>query len=242
MTDQQEKTPVTFNKEVLTLLKELTPISDAVIMTKKKDSNNKTTGDVYISQANESEVLGYILKAPNNLLTFDGDELAFQEFSEFFQLYSLFNEEPKIEQVDAAKLIMKGGSTKISLIVGEADVLESGPEEIPFGKPDASLKITSAQLLELRKKIGLIKAEKVDITVAEKYISLRFFLDNNNNSIEETFAVKNNSTFQFTTNVDMFVDVPKSDYVINLVKAGMVEMVHSSQIVDLRIYSGEVDD
>jgi len=238
--EQQKKALVTFNKNVLTILKELTPISEVVVMIKKKDEEGNLTDNVYISQANESEVLGYILNVPNNLLTFNGDKLAFQEFSEFFHLYSLFTDEPEIEQFDAAKLIIKGGSTKISLIVGEADVLDSGPEVVPFDKPDAVLTITSSQLLELRKKISLIKAEKVEITVEKKYISLRFFLDDNNNSIEETFAVNNEKTFHFITNVDMFVNVPKSDYTINFVQSGMVEMVHSSQIVDLRIYSGEV--
>jgi len=239
---KQNKTSVVFNKEVLSIIKELTPISDHIILTKDIDDKGEPTGTVFISQTNESESLGFIIRIPNNMITFEGDKLAFQEFSEFYQLYSLFEKEPEIEQLDASKIVMKGGSTKISVIIGEADVLEAGPDAINIGEPDAVLNITAAQLLELRKKIGLIKAEKVDLMVKKDNISLRFFQDENNNNIEEIFETKSKKDFHFITNANMFVDVPKADYTININKVGMIEMIHSTKIVDLRIYTGEVED
>lgn len=233
-------TKVDFNPKVLSLLKDLTTISGSVVIQREKEK-------FYISQINEYESLIYIMKGPIALLYFEGDNMSFRDFSEFYQIYTSLND-PKIEE-SLSHLILKDGSTKINYLLSEAETLTSelGPtqNDIPDETKviDASIQISESELVELRKMINLIKAEKVRITTNKKQQNIVFYFYNDeiSNSIERTYKsdVEVKKDLDYVSTSLIFTNVPKNDYVYNFNHYGLTNIKYQSDVVELLIFSGE---
>ena len=243
---------VILNREVLDLLRDLTPISNPVILSKEKDQNDLVDAEggtesikyVLVSQTNESETICYLMKIPVGLVEFAGDKLAFGDFSEFYKFFDALGDyEPKIT-MNGVFLNLQSGSTKIKYLTGEEDVIERGPDEIPFGKPDAALDLTADTLMEIRKLIGLLRADSVKITIKNSMITFCFWKEGIDNSIERTFPIEADKDFEHsqTSSTDIFSLVPRAGYRFSIIKAGLIELKHESELVDIRIYTGETRD
>ena len=138
------------NKQFLSLINDLTPISESVII-------NKTDDQVRISRANSASTVFYTLEAAKDAFDFDGEKIAFYNFVEFYQLLNVF-ENAEIS-LNENKLTISSDKSKIRYIISDPETIKAGPSQILFPSSDAKVVLESNEIKNLKKMIGLIKAK-----------------------------------------------------------------------------------
>jgi len=234
----KDRVEITFKKDVLSLIKDLTVISNSVVLNKSEDS-------IIISQGNSCESLGFILKTPLNSFSFTGEKVAFYDFREFYQLLDVFQNPTLVE--DGRHIIMSDQTTKINYLLSEEDTIECGPTNIDFGSPDASIDIDSSVLNDIRKMLNAMFAQsnqavpiRCKITVKKKKVIMTFYKEEFDNSFERTFECDSSKDFEYIASAEMFTDVPKGSYTIDFLEIGMTRLTLKTDAAKVEIFTGEI--
>lgn len=221
------------NKQFLSLINDLTPISNSVII-------NKTDNQVKITRANSASTVFYTLEAAKDAFDFDGEKIAFYEFAEFYQLLNVF-ENAEIS-LNENKLTISSDKSKIRYIISDPETIKAGPSQILFQSSDAKVVLESNEIKNFKKMIGLIKAKFIKFTVKDKNINFRCFNDAHDNSYEKNFPIENESDFSMKISSEVFTLIPDNKYVLEICKDGLVKISYEKDNIKLAVYVAEIED
>jgi len=230
---------VQYNSELFDLLKDLSAINTQVVFQKDDD------GNVFVSRADSESTIAYQLKAPKEYFDFGENEIAFYNYPEFYQYFKALGE-PEIS-IKQKSIILKEGSSKSSYLLSSPDAIPAGPRSIKFKDPDVRIKITSDELDEFLKMLGLINSKKAQVFGNGHKLTIKIFNNLHDNTFEKTFKAENLSDFDkeidFVMFSDTFKNLPiKRDYIIEIIATGFVKISLVDENISLNIYTGRVKD
>lgn len=233
-------TPVKFKKETLNLINDLAAINNQIVIGKDEKDKNAV-----IKSANPAETLAYIFTTKKDNFSFDGDELAFYKFSEFYQMLSCFAE-PTINQ-NLNKLVISEKTAKLNYLLTDASIIQKGPSSIKFVNPDYSIKIEKAGLAELEKMVGLLETENVSISIKKNSAkaTIKLFNSDHNNSFEKSFTLdeKNGQEdFEIKFSAEIFRYAPKEDYTVDIKKEGILRFAFENENANVQLFTAELED
>jgi hypothetical protein len=239
---------LTYNRNFINLLKDLSTISDSVIIEKSEDEKT-----VIVKRKTPTSSIAYILSCPIENFNFTGKEIAIYKFgSEFYQLLNEFKE-PVIEQVSNEghdKLIIAEGEEKINYLLSDSDTIKRGPSKVEFKEPNVSLEITDEELKKIEKMVGFVGAEKVNLAFSKDKVTIKLFNSDHENSYEKVLKVKESDgeEFNLTISNEIFLLIPKAKYLIEAKKEGIICFTLMSKEgentfkPELKIYTAELDN
>jgi len=230
---------VKYNKEILEMVKNLTPINNSVVI--EKDVS--TSKSIVINATNPTTTIAYKFLAPVDSFAFDGEEIAFYDFSEFFQLFSYFKN-PELQQ-NTNQLLISSGKSKINYLLSDTEVIKKGPKKVAFSNPDVSFQITSEDVTELEKIINLINAENVNISVKGNKATFKLYNSAHENSFQKEFKIENasQSTIDLNFSSEVFALLPKESYKLEIKKEGIMKIsLEGKSDISLELYVAEVEE
>jgi len=225
---------VEYNKESLSLINDLCSITESIII-------DKEGSDLLIIRSNNAKSVAYRLRLPANSFNVEGDTIGFYKFPEFYQLVSCFNA-PNIVQSSDNKLTIEKDKSKINYLLSDVESLTKGPKKINFVDPEAKFEITSSDLKELKKMIGLLTAKFIKISCSKKNVNLTLYNSTHDNSFDKVYEGESSQDFEFPIASDIFTVIPEGDYIIEIMQAGMVRFSLKRENVSLEIFTAEVDE
>ena len=225
-----------YNAELFDLLKDLTSIDSSVIF--EKDDEN-----IVVRRSDSESTIAYQLKAPKDFFDFGDDQVAFYAYLDFYQFLKSFTD-PEIS-IDGKKILIKGESSKTEYILSNPESIPNGPKTINFKDPDVRINLSSAELDELLRMIGLINSKKTQIIGNGDKITFKVFNNLHDNTFEKTFKVENLSNLKEDIDFVMFSDTfknlpPKRDYVIEIKSQGFIKISLVDDKINLDIFTGRV--
>lgn len=225
---------VEYNKESLSLINDLCSITESIIIQKDGDK-------LLILRNNNSRSVVYRLILPKTSFNIEGDSIGFYKFPEFYQLLSCFSS-PNILQASDNKLIIESDKSKINYLLSDIESLTKGPKKITFESPEATFELSSSELKELKKMIGLLTAKNIKLSCSKKNIDVTLYNSGHDNSFDKTYECKSTEDFEFPIASDIFTVIPEGDYTISIMKAGMVRFSLKRENVSLEIFTAEIDE
>lgn len=227
---------VPYKSETIDLLNELSSkISSSLILTKDNDR-------LKVNRTNPAETISFFFSSPVDDFNFNDEELAFYNFPEFYQLFSVFTD-PIIKQNNDLLIISKD-KAKIKYKISDPEVIAEGPKGFNI-KADLSckFKLTVEDLRNLRKMIGLVSAEKATIIRnSDSELSIILGNETHENSYEKTFEVESNDEFDFDIPSELFSVIPDGNYSIELYSEGIVVLnLITENEVSLQILTTELE-
>jgi hypothetical protein len=221
---------LTYNKDFLSLLNELSSINESIII-KKSESGDA----IVVQRANNAKSVAYRLIANKNLFDFSGDSIAFYKFPEFYQLNSCFNS-TNIEQTED-RLILSN----------DEESLMKGPSKINFENPDASFELKASDLKQLKKMIGLLTTKNMKIlcnSSTSEHITMNLYNNNHDNSFSKNYITSlmlNDTNIEYSISTDIITLIPDSDYTVDIKKEGIVRFLMKRENISLEIFTAQID-
>lgn len=227
---------IEFKKEVLDLVNQLTDFNPSIIFEKGEEDS------IFVKRMDASKSVAYILSAADDSFNFKDEEIAFYSYPEFYQLLNVF-EKPEITQKEN-KLIISQNNSKIKYMLSDPEPLTKGPPNVKFGKEDSSLKLTVDMLKEIRKMIGLVKAEKIELDVKKEKITIKCFNSSHDNSWENVYKLEKESKKEFNLIISsqVFIMLPDNKYILDIKEEGIVKFRLKTKLVNLEVFVAELDN
>jgi hypothetical protein len=229
---------LSYKIETISLLNQLaSSISNSIIIKKNEEENG-----LIINRTNPSETVSFFFNVPSTDFDFDGNEISFYNFPEFFQLLSVFKD-PKITQ-DNNKLVISKNSSKIKYVLSDSEIISEGPKGFKIDiEPNTIFELTDAELKDFGKMIGLVGAERANLKVDDNKLTVTLGNETHENTFEKVFSVINSDgeSVGFNIPAEIFTIVPNGNYKISIWKDGIVifELKHPN--VSLKIMTAELE-
>ena len=239
-----KKTDVKYNKEVLSLINELTKINTKLLIEKEEVDKKEEPKKILIDGKNADTTIAYKFSTDIENFTFDGEEVAFYDFSEFYELFDVL-ETPKVVQINNDKFEIKKNKTKITYFISDSEAVGSGFSEINFQDPDFTFVVSEEQLKDLRKMITLIQADTITISIEKGQVNVKLSSGEKNNSYETQFETEDDckEDFSVTTETDAWEKIPEGTYDIQVKSEGIVRFKYlENDKVSLDIYAAEIEE
>ena len=226
---------VEYNKETLSLLNSLCSISESIIIEK-----NEAENQIIIQRANNAKTVAYRFVAPENHLAFKGDKIAFYNFTEFSQLVSCFDT-PKLKQT-GDKIVISKDNSNITYLSSDADTIQKGPNKISFDSPDVTIELKASEIKDIRKMIGLLKAENTRFSGDGDDITVTLYNSNHDNSFTRKYtALKGDGEFEMSISSEIFTVLPDGDYIVEIKKDGIIKFALKNEVIKLELFTAELD-
>ena len=220
-----------YSREYLALLNELVKINKQIIVEKKDDS-------IFVNRNNEA--IAYTLSADKSNFDFEGNDIAFYEFSEFFQLFNTFKE-PEIIQdksENSSKIILKQNRSKITYKLSDGEALEPGHDGIDIEEEVAILKLTKQELQEIRKMASVLKAKYIEFVIDGEEVLVKCSNLGVGNSWDNVYSLESEAkqNVKLIFNSEIIDQIPDNDYTIHFDARGLADFEYVSDKVNLNIY------
>ena len=231
---------VTFNKEVLALIDELTSINSAIKIYKEDNR-------IFIKSQNPSESIAYILSTEVSSFDFDGDEIAFYNYSDFYKWVSALNV-TEIKQTSDGMLQLGNGRQKGQYQSSDVDVIRGGRFDIEFEDPDATFNLSSDDIKELIKLRSLVAKDNNNLkfTFDNRTAAVEIYNDDTANKVESDIALTSSVEEPFTLRLsDEFLGtIPgKYSYRVDIKREGIARLSMNNDFgVDVEIFIAEVEE
>lgn len=232
--------PVSFNKEVLALIDELASINSAIKIYKE---DNK----IFIKSQNPSESIAYILSAEVSSFDFDGDEIAFYNYSDFYKWVSALNV-TEINQRADGMLQLGNGRQKGQYQSSDVDVVRGGRFEIEFEDPDATFNLSSENIKELQKLRSLVAKDNnnLKLTFSGKMAQVEIYNNDTANNVETDIELTTTVEDDFSIRLaDEFLSAlpGKYSYRVDVKRDGIARFSMNNDFgVDVEIFIAEVEE
>lgn len=235
-----KKVNVIFEKEYLTLLKDLSNINDKILVKKTDDEEY-----IEIESKNAQTTVAYILKAPMDNFNFSGDEVGFYKFSEFSELLNAF-EEPKLKQ-DDSKFEINEGKSKITYYTADPEAIPPVFKKMEFEDPEITFTLTEEEFSNLKKMCSLLQAETISFSIKNGKLKVGLLgEDKEDSSYEKEFEIDSLDTeddVTLETPKDIFLLAPKGEYEVQIKEAGIVRFVYvNDSDYELELFTAENED
>ena len=231
---------VSFNKEVLSLIDELASINTAIKIYKE---DNK----IFIKSQNPSESIAYILSTEVTSFDFDGDEIAFYNYSDFYKWVSALNV-TEMNQREDGMLQLGNGRQKGQYQSSDVDVVRGGRFEIEFEDPDATFNLSSENIKELQKLRSLVAKDNnnVKFTFDGRSAHVEIYNNDTANNVETELELTTTVEESFSIRLaDEFLStIPgKYSYRVDIKKEGIARFSMNNDFgVDVEIFIAEVEE
>lgn len=230
---------LSYKIETLNLLNQLTlSLSNSIIINKNEDETR-----FVVNRFNASETISFFFNAPISDFDFDGDEIAFYNFAEFFQLISVFKD-PKITQ-DLNKLIISKNNSKIKYVLSDSEIISKGPKGFEISEDaNCEFELNAEELKNLGKMIGLVSAEKANIKVNDGKLTITLCNETHENTFDKEFTTITSDGEDFAFNIpsEIFTTIPPGNYKVMIFKDGLVMLEYKSTNVSLKLLVGEISN
>lgn len=230
---------VTFNKEVLALIDELTSINSAIKIYKE---DNK----IFIKSQNPSESIAYILATEVSSFDFDGEEIAFYNYSDFYKWISALNV-TEISQTQDGMLQLGNGKQKGQYQSSDVDVVRGGRFDIEFEDPDATFNLSTEDIKELNKLRSLIgKDNNLKFTFDNRTATVEIYSTGTANTVETELGLTNSvdEPFSIRLSDEFLASIPqKYSYRVDVKREGIARFSMNNDFgVDVEIFIAEVEE
>ena len=230
---------VTFNKEVLALIDELTSINTAIKIYKE---DNK----IFIRSQNPSESIAYILATEVSSFDFDGEEIAFYNYSDFYKWISALNV-TEISQTQDGMLQLGNGKQKGQYQSSDVDVVRGGRFVIEFEDPDATFNLSTEDIKELNKLRSLIgKDNNLKFTFDNRTATVEIYSTGTANTVETELGLTNSvdEPFSIRLSDEFLASIPqKYSYRVDVKREGIARFSMNNDFgVDVEIFIAEVEE
>ena len=230
---------VKYKKRALDLVNNLSLMNPKLKITKTDDEEH-----IYINGVNEDTSVSYQFKVPVGSFDFEGDEIAFHDFSHFYEFYSVL-ENAEIT-MDDEKFEMKSGKSKITFFLSDPEIVEETFDDVDFEDPDYKFNISSSQLKHIQKMVNLTGAEKLVLSVADETVTLKLAKEDKDNFYETDFETSesNGEEFSLSFKKTLWDHAPDGDYTVSVKEdSGVIQFsLQNETDVSLDLYSGEIEE
>lgn len=228
---------IAYNSDLFDILKDLTAINTSIIFEKTEDNK------ILVKRADSESTIAYQLTAPLEYFNFDKDQIAFYNYPEFYQYFKALTQ-PEMSITENNITLIEGNS-KTNYLLSNPESIPAGPKSINFKDPDIRFNLSSTELDELLKMIGLINSKKTQVIGNSESITFKVFNTVHDNTFEKTFKIENLSKFtdevDFTMFSETFMNLPsKRDYIIEIKSSGFIKISLVDDNINLSIYTGKV--
>jgi len=244
MTKEVQPQDVTFEKKTLELINELTKINTKLMIEHEEVEKGKEPENIIIDGTNPDTTIAYKFSAPKEHFEFEGDEVAFYDYSQFFELLSVFDK-PKISQIGDEKFEIKQNKSKITYFISDSEAVDVGFSEVDFKDPELSFCISDEQFKDLRNMLRLIEAENVTISVAEDTVTVKLSTGDKDNSYETQFKTEewDGTEFSITLSKDIWEKAPEGSYDIQVKQEGIIRLKYlENDAISLDLYTAEIEE
>ena len=228
-----------YNQKSLEFLNNLAIINNQFIF--EKSGNN-----VIVKRANVSKTIAYIYTLPKEHFDFDGENIAFYNFPEFYQLFSTManGTAPILMEQNENKLILSATNSKINYLLSDIESIQKGPGNVNFSDEDLTLKLSNKDMTELKKMISLLVAENVKFSIKDKVVTVKIFNSIHDNSFEIKYTLEESSKvdFDITISSEVFTVIPIEDYSVKIKHEGIIKFELNKNSEKLELYTAEVED
>jgi len=232
---------ITYNPDLFALVKDLVSIDNNVIFMKE---NNK----VVLRRTDAAVSISYSIKAPLDYFNFPENvsEVAFVNFSEFYQYLKTFNK-PDIF-LDNQKITLKENNSKVDYILSDSETfVRKSPKEPNFGTGTIQFNFTHEDHDEILKRMALIKPKKIKIFGNSTAINIKISETACLNSFEKQFKVINNTNTSEEVDMVIFADTfmhmpSKRDYVFEIRDSLALKISLIDEKLNLDIYTAKLKD
>ena len=210
---------INYKSEFLNLVNDLTLINKSIIIDKNGD-------DILIKRSDSDKSVAYVLGAPNEYFGMVNEQIAFYNYTEFFQFLSTM-ETPDI-QIKDSKITLNKGKTKINYLLSNPESIQPGPKQIDFSNVDFEFDLDASTIDELNKMHSLIKAKRCSFTTKGDEITLKIFNNDKDNSFQKTMPLKRlsgmNEEVDFKIFSETITKIPsKRNYKVSIKNPGYLE-------------------
>jgi hypothetical protein len=226
---------ISFNKNYFEVIKDLTKIQQAIKFSKKDDK-------ISVIMPSDSKSIAFILNAPSTYFDFEGNEVNFRFFAEFYQFINAF-ESVSLMQTDNSFKITNQNS-EINYIISNPQVMPKIPTGINKKDPSITFILTINALNDMVKMTNMVKAESINIKFDGTNIFMKSFNSINNHNFKKTFTpevITDKEPFDFTIKAEVINKMPVvADYRISLVKNGFIFLEWNKDNMDFMAVSGRI--
>jgi hypothetical protein len=231
---------VKYDNEILTLLRKLSDINIELTIEKSEDEK-----EILITARTPSRSIAYEFKAPIDTFNFEGDDITFFDYKEFFTLFSV-NDDPVIKQTENTFEIIKDRS-KLTYFLAEKEATEGSEydEYVEFDESHASFKLSAEKIKKFKTMIGLTNAEDLTFKVSGNKILTTLFYEVNQPTYEEEFDLIEPATkdFEFIVDTEIIKLAPENDYIIYLNAHGVIKLEYiNDNDIELNLFIAESED
>lgn len=233
-----------FDREVFNVVKQLTPITKMIVFKKGK------ADDLFVKRINDNSSIVIELSATADAFSFDDEAVGFYDFSEFYDLVSVY-EQPEIRQ-DNDMIIISQDKTKIKYSLSDLESLNIGNNKEfngidwnAAGGTKAELKLSVIQLKELRKMVGLLKSTMVSFKTKKTskggVVVISSYNKGSKDVWENEYELESvDKEFEVVLPSDIFKELPDKDYTIGL-NENIVKFAFGSEKVNVEIFGMSTD-
>jgi len=236
---------VKYNKEFISLLNNLSVINKKFII-------NKEDEDIKTDSKNDGCTVAYTLSCKLDNFNFDGDNVAFYDFSEFYDLFGVYKD-CSLNHDDTTGLIEIKDNTsdsKIKYFTADPEIVPKTFKRLKFDSYDYRFWLSTEEFVYIRKMISLLDAKKVKFLLKKGEFKVVLFSGEKNPSFEKTFEIEpfekdsdfSTDKFNLVLPPDIFLFAPKNDYEIQINKEGVFKFNYIDDNFDLSLYSATNDE
>ena len=232
---------VTYNDEALLLIRKLSEVNKQITIKKSEDKQF-----IEIHSQNPPQSIQYDFKAPVDFFDFEGDEISFFDYKEFFTLLSV-NDEPIIKQNDTKISIIKNRA-KLDYHLASIEALETEEEDeeyVAFDDVHATVKITAETFKKFKTMASLTKAEELTFKVEGNKLLIKLYHEETEPTYEEEFDLESTATedFSLVADAEVIKLAPDHDYKLELNSNGVIKLTYLNNInIELNLYIAESED
>lgn len=228
-----------YKKNVISTINNLSIINSSIIIRKNEDK-------ILINQQSPSTTLAYNFSAPKDSFDFNGEEVAFHNFPDFYRLFSYFGT-PKLFQKDNFITITEKNS-KIDYKVSDSENITEGPgpNDIDFADPEITFELKKEDIVEIEKMIAMLESEEAVIKSFpdKKFVTIKLTNNDFDNSFTKKYDTKKNEQeHEMRISTEVFSNIPKGDYLFEVRTAGIIRVtLQNVENVFLSVYTAEVEE
>lgn len=242
---------MSYDKKLFEVVQSLSPINNSIVMVKDGDN-------ISIKHKHPETFIWMNLTAPSKAFDFQQDQIAFYNFSEFFQFMKLF-ESPEID-IENNKLVISDKSSKTEYYLKDpracSEVIDMTKLYKNWGSSDFKFQFTQRDLESFSKASSLISSDKKrKARVYGNATTVNIDLVNMNinpkqKAYDKTYSKKFNienltgfsDEFSFTINADFLLNIPKRDYVFEIKTVGQIKASFADDPITVDLFTGKIKE
>jgi len=227
---------ITYNKDILDLIKKLTKLTKQFVITKEND-------EVSIKvNCDKSIFVNLVFPVVN--FDFEGDKIGFVEgaYPKFYEFFSSFKK-PNMSQ-DENKLIIRDGNASIKFLLSDPEIIKngfSGMKKLP--DPNVSFTLSKEQFAYIKNMIQMINTENVSFDISEKSVVLSVINDITSNSYDFKIDLEHETKKDLNISLKstIFMTAPELEYTIDI-HEGLFCFRSVNENFVLNLYTGKRND